>query len=129
MHPWVIFVVAVGIIVFAAVLIGAPNLETGGQLTIAFIVIAAVTLAIAALLIYAAVRAQYKKVKTGKEALIGAFGVATTDLNPKGEVRVNGEFWEATAQTPPINNGESIQVADMQGMFLIVKKQTEPTSK
>ena len=47
---------------------------------------------------YAGVKAQFDRVKTGKEAIIGAKGIAATDLKPKGEVRVMGEFWEATDQ-------------------------------
>ena len=54
----------------------------------------AVTLIVVALIIavifYVGVKAQFRRVKTGKEALIGARGVATTDLKPKGEVRVMG---------------------------------------
>ena len=67
------------------------------------------------------VKAQFKRVKTGKEALIGSKGVATSDLKPKGEVRVMGEFWEATAKDTPIAAGQAVEVVGMEGMFLVVK--------
>ncbi len=72
-------------------------------------------------LVYAGLKAQLNRVKTGKEALIGAEGIATTDLSPKGEVRVMGEFWQAKTQNAPIVNGETIHVVDLDGMVLIVK--------
>lgn len=81
--------------------------------------------AIVAWLVYASIEAQLKQVKTGKEALIGAEGTATTDLAPKGEVRVMGEFWQAKTQDETIQNGASIQVVDLDGMFLVVKPAKE----
>ncbi len=76
---------------------------------------------ILAVIFYVGVKAQFTRVKTGKEALIGAIGTATTDLKPKGEVRVMGEFWEATAKDGEIVNGQTIEVIGMDGMFLVVK--------
>ena len=70
---------------------------------------------------YAGVKAQFKRVKTGKEALIGAKGIAASDLKPKGEVRVMGEFWEATAKDTTIAAGQPIEVVSMEGMVLVVK--------
>ena len=61
-----------------------------------------------------------KRVKTGKEALVGAKGTATTDLKPNGEVRVLGEFWQATTKEGEINMGQTIDVVGMEGMFLVV---------
>jgi membrane-bound serine protease (ClpP class) len=76
---------------------------------------------IMALILYAGVKAQFRRVKTGKEALIGARGVATTDLKPKGEVRVMSEFWEATAKDATIDAGQEVEVVGMEGMTLVVK--------
>ena len=70
---------------------------------------------------YAGVKAQFKRVKTGKEALVGAKGIAATDLKPKGEVRVLGEFWEATAKDASIALGQAVEVVGMEGMVLVVK--------
>ena len=85
----------------------------------------AVTLFVVALILglifYAGVKAQFRRVKTGKEALIGAKGVATSDLQPRGEVRVMGEFWEATAKDASIAAGQSVEVVSMDGVYLVVK--------
>lgn len=76
---------------------------------------------ILALIFYAGVKAQFRRVKTGKEALIGSRGTATSDLNPKGEVRVMGEFWEATAKDETIAAGQAVEVVSMDGVYLVVK--------
>ena len=76
---------------------------------------------IVVLIFYAGVKAQFRRVKTGKEALIGARGLATSDLKPKGEVRVMGEFWEATAKDTPITVGQAVEVVSMVGVYLVVK--------
>jgi len=73
------------------------------------------------LIFYAGVKAQFRRVKTGKEALIGARGIVTSDLKPKGEVRVMGEFWEATAKDTTIATGQAVEVVSMEGVYLVVK--------
>jgi membrane-bound serine protease (ClpP class) len=97
------------------------SLEVAVVLAIILLVIAG----IAAWLFYAGIKAQYKSVKTGKEALIGAIGVAVTDLKPKGEVRVQGEFWQAITKGEPVNNGQTVEVVCLEGMFLVVKPSKE----
>jgi membrane-bound ClpP family serine protease len=72
-------------------------------------------------LFYARVKAQFRPIKTGKDALIGTRGVATIDLKPKGEVHVMGEFWEATAKYTSIAAGQAVEVVGMDDMFLVVK--------
>ncbi len=76
---------------------------------------------IVAVIFYVGVKAQFIRIKTGKEALIGAKGIATTDLQPKGEVRVMGEFWEATVKDGEVATGQAIEVVGMDGMLLVVK--------
>jgi membrane-bound ClpP family serine protease len=70
---------------------------------------------------YTGVKAQFAKVRTGKEAIIGAKGIATSDLKPKGEVRIMGEFWEATANGSEVLTGQPIEVIGMNDMVLVVK--------
>jgi membrane-bound serine protease (ClpP class) len=76
---------------------------------------------IVAIIFYAGVKAQFIRVKTGKEALIGVKGTTTTDLKPKGEVRVMGEFWEAIVKDGEVDSGQAIEVVGMDGMLLVVK--------
>jgi membrane-bound serine protease (ClpP class) len=86
-------------------------------LAIALIAIAVLS----AWLLYYALNSRNLKVQTGKEALIGSKGKATTDLNPNGTVRVNGEFWEATSKNGTIRMSEKVKVVGMEGMFLIAE--------
>jgi membrane-bound serine protease (ClpP class) len=76
---------------------------------------------IVAVIFYVGVKAQFMRVKTGKEALIGSKGIATSDLKPNGEVRVMGEFWEATAKDGEIATGQAVEVVGLEGMFVVVK--------
>jgi membrane-bound ClpP family serine protease len=52
---------------------------------------------------------------------IGSVGLAVTDLKPRGEIRVLGEFWQATAKEGEIKTGEKVEVVGMEGMLLVVK--------
>ena len=128
MHAWLAFLAGI-LIVAAGSLIISASLGIAFGIAIEIVTILAiillVTAGIAAWLFYAGIKAQYKSVKTGKEALIGAKGVATSDLNPKGEVRVLGEFWQAIAKDSPIGNGRAVEVVCLEGMFLVVKPTEE----
>lgn len=75
-------------------------------------------------LAYKVAKARRLKVVTGAEALIGASGFAVTELKPKGEVRVLGEFWQAKTEES-ICKGEKVEVVGRNGMFLIVRSNKE----
>jgi len=66
-------------------------------------------------------RAMKKPVAVGREAMIGQVGEATTDIAPKGMVKVRGELWTASSRER-IKKGEKIVVADVKGIELIVKR-------
>ncbi|MDZ7333008.1 MAG: nodulation protein NfeD [candidate division KSB1 bacterium] len=86
--------------------------------------ILAVTLATSAFFIFAiymALRTHRKKVTTGKEGLVGEIGIAITNIEPEGEVRVHGEYWKASSQEK-IKKNEPIKVIDVSGLKLIVEK-------
>ena len=113
--------VAIGVFLLFAAVAGITYygiaVMAEGSLAIALFVVAVII----ALIFYAGFKAQFRRVKTGKEALIGAKGIATSDLKPKGEVRVMGEFWEATAKDTPITAGQTVEVLSMDGVYLVVK--------
>jgi membrane-bound serine protease (ClpP class) len=125
MHASLAFIIGVlvtvgAVLIYVAVYgISLVGLASGDEAALAatlFIVAAIIILIFAA-----GFKAQFRRVKTGKEALIGARGVATTDLKPKGEVRVMSEFWEATAKDTTIAAGQDVEVIGMEGMTLVVK--------
>ncbi len=73
----------------------------------------------------AGIRAQARKVQTGNEALIGATGVARSDLAPTGTVFLQGEFWNAKSIGDPIAAGEHVRVLRVTGLHLDVRKSDE----
>jgi membrane-bound serine protease (ClpP class) len=75
----------------------------------------------------AGIRAQSQKVQTGREALIGAVGVARTDLTPTGTVFVQGELWSAQSEDGTIPAGRPIRVTRVDGLRLDVRKREEAT--
>ena len=115
-----ILVTIAGFLFFAAIS-GTTYYGLAFQVEVTLAVTLTIVAVIIALIFYVGVKAQFKRVKTGKEALIGAKGIATTDLKPKGEVRVFGEFWEAITKGGEISTGQAVEVLGMEGMFLVVK--------
>jgi len=82
---------------------------------------------IVVVLLRLAITARLRKAVTGEEGMVGAVGVAETDLQPlglSGKVFVHGELWEARARQP-IAKGTRVRVREVEGLTLIV----EPTPK
>ena len=125
MHAWLAFLagalVVVGAFLILAADLGIAYYGLALQVEAAIAIILLVFAGIFAWLFYVGVKAQRRKIKTGKEALIGAKGVTTTELAPKGEIRISGEFWQAITKDGIIPVGQDVEVVDMEGMFLVVK--------
>ena len=51
--------------------------------------------------------------------MIGSIGIAKTDLNPRGQIALHGEIWEAISQTP-IRQGEAAEVKSIEGLTVKV---------
>ncbi len=72
----------------------------------------------------AAIMAQRRPAASGLESLIGATGIAVSDLDPWGTVHIKGELWSAEAQgEEPIKKGERVKVMSTEGVRLKVKKE------
>jgi len=57
---------------------------------------------------------------SGHTNLVGTEGVAVTDLEPSGIVRVRGENWSATSMNGRVRAGGRVQVIEMAGVRLQV---------
>jgi membrane-bound ClpP family serine protease len=57
---------------------------------------------------------------TGVEALIGKHAEAATDLDPKGQVLVEGERWAARS-TKAVGVGTTVQILSVKGLELEVE--------
>ena len=92
------------------------------QIQEVLVIVAVAMASLFSFIVYKVAKARLSKVKTGKEALIGARGIAVSDLKPKGEIRVVGEFWQAKAKDEEIKKGEVVEVIGLEGLFLIVRR-------
>ena len=68
----------------------------------------------------AGIRALGKKVTSGAEGLIGAVGVAKTDLKPEGLVRIKGEEWQGRAREV-LTKGTPVRVVKLEGLTVHVE--------
>ena len=57
---------------------------------------------------------------TGREGMIGARGIARTELAPRGTVEVHGELWNAVSD-PPVAAGDPVEVIGIDGLQLRVR--------
>ncbi|MFQ6104706.1 MAG: nodulation protein NfeD [Candidatus Glassbacteria bacterium] len=73
-------------------------------------------------------RAQRRKPVSGKEATIGGIGVAKTELDPNGQVFLDGELWRAHSEHP-IRKGEKVRVIRLSHMQLEVESAEQPEEK
>ena len=125
MHAGIAFLIGILVTIAGFLFFAALSGNTYYGIAISIEETLAILMIIIALILvfifYAGVKAQFTKVKTGKEAIIGAKGIATSDLKPKGEVRVMGEFWEAITNDSEVLTGQPIEVIGMNGMVLLVK--------
>jgi membrane-bound serine protease (ClpP class) len=69
----------------------------------------------------AGLRAQRQKVLMGDQTLVGAMGLALSNLAPQGVVQVENETWTALAEEP-VNAGESVKVIGSDGLYLQVRR-------
>lgn len=63
-----------------------------------------------------------KKPLTGLTSMTGIEGYVTTDLAPKGYVKIKGELWQAKVESGTIPSGSSIIVISQKGLELVVRK-------
>jgi membrane-bound serine protease (ClpP class) len=75
---------------------------------------AVVFVALMALMVQLAVRAQRSQVLTGRAGLRSEIGEATGDFGPdgRGQVFVHGELWQAHAEAP-VRRGDAVEIVDV----------------
>lgn len=71
-----------------------------------------------------ALRALKFAIQTGSESLVGKTGTAKTSLKEAGQVQVESELWSAekSKDSESISKGDLIEVVEVRGLRLIVKK-------
>jgi membrane-bound serine protease (ClpP class) len=123
-HGILAFGGAIAFIVGSLLLINVPQGESFLQVSYgAVAAVSAVFVGLLGLVVTAAIRARRRRPVTGREGLIGAPGVARTDLNADtpGMVLTQGELWKAVTTGPPIAAGKRVQVEQLDGLLLTVR--------
>jgi len=64
-------------------------------------------------------RVRHKPVESGAETLIGAKAVVVSPLHPMGQVRIDGEIWEARSENGA-DPGETVTVVGRDRLTLLV---------
>jgi len=71
-----------------------------------------------------ALRAQHNPVQIGAESMLGKTGTARTSVGDAGQVQLGSELWSAekSAESEKIGKGDLVEVVEVRGLRLIVKK-------
>jgi len=64
--------------------------------------------------------------QTGVETLVGQRAVVVVTCRPTGQVRLNGELWEAVSDEGA-DPGDIVRVDAVEGLTLVVSRSTSPS--
>ncbi|MBN1569668.1 MAG: nodulation protein NfeD [Acidobacteria bacterium] len=80
--------------------------------------------AIFLILMIALLRSFRQKVATGDEGMIGLAGVADSEINESGRVKIRGEYWAARSSSN-IQAGKPVKVVSIENLTLIVEEMSK----
>lgn len=83
---------------------------------------ALVTLSFFGVVIRSVARARRLPTATGSEGILGARGVSRSELDPRGQVFVQGALWQAQADERNIPENIPIEVVGVEGLLLRVRR-------
>ncbi len=119
---------AVGIASFifgALMLFNSPSVPQFQRVSVPLVVVVGILfgLIFAAILTFA-LRTLHSPLQSGVQTLIGKTGFAKNDFGATGQVQVGSELWSAEPAdgSGQIRQGESVEVVDVKGLRLKVRK-------
>jgi membrane-bound serine protease (ClpP class) len=62
-----------------------------------------------------------RRIQVGAETLVGGLGEVVRECRPVGQIRLDGEFWQARC-VQGASIGERVRVVDRDGLTLVVEK-------
>lgn len=109
----------------ALVLFNSPGVPQFQRVSVPLVVGVGISIGLmfAGILTYA-LRAQHLPLQMGAATVIGKFGTAKSDFQLGGQVQVDSELWtaEPAAGSPQIHMGDKIEVVEVKGLRLKVRK-------
>lgn len=78
--------------------------------------------------IVAVIRVRRLPFDNGVRSLIGGEATARSDINPRGFVFLRGERWKAVTDDGPIAQGQPVEIIDVHGFVLTVRRRLNPAS-
>jgi len=112
-------------IVGALVLFNSPGTPQFQQVSVPLVIVMGVFLGLLFFgILLLALRVQHTPVQTGVESMHGKTGTARTSVGEAGQVQLGSELWSAekSAESEPISKGDLVEVVEVRGLRLIVKK-------
>jgi membrane-bound ClpP family serine protease len=67
-----------------------------------------------------------RRAAVGRETIVGRRAVVVTTLAPEGQVRVDGEIWQARAADGLVERGADVTVLSVTGLVLEVERPRAP---
>ena len=65
----------------------------------------------------------YNQPVTGKSGMIGETAITLETLNPDGQIKIDGEIWNAISKNnKKINKNEQVEIVSIKGLTLFVQK-------
>jgi membrane-bound serine protease (ClpP class) len=106
------------VLLIAAILLAAFVLPLGWGIAA---VAAAAVLELAEIFFWIWLSKRYR-IQVGAEALIGAPALVVTPCRPNGQVRIQGELWQARCAAGA-DVGETVRVVELDGLTLVVERE------
>jgi membrane-bound serine protease (ClpP class) len=85
------------------------------------VVAAAAALEVAEIFFWVWLSKRYS-IQVGAETLVGAHAVVVTPCRPSGQVRVQGELWQARCRDGA-DPGETVRIVALDGLTLVVERE------
>ncbi|MBI3760859.1 MAG: nodulation protein NfeD [Chloroflexi bacterium] len=122
-HGALTLAAAASLIVGTLVLFNSPGTPAFERVSVPLVVVTSlITAALFFVVVMLAVRAQKRPVTTGVQTLVGQIGEVRAALTPSGQIQVAGELWSAESDGEPIEAGKKVQVVEVRGLRLRVKR-------
>ena len=112
-------------IIGALVLFNSPGTPQFQMVSLPLVILISIlTGAMFAVIIGFALKAQKTPIRTGHESMLGRQGFASSPISLSGQVQLGGELWtaEADEESDPISKGDRVEVVEVRGLRVIVRK-------